>query len=67
MGGGGARLLFGKFDFLQVIFSVNVDLGDVATESEQGPDREKRSFKQRTNWGRTDLWKVSQQNTSRGY
>lgn len=46
---------------------MNVDLGDVATEREQGPDRGKRSFKQRTNWGRTDLWKASQQNTSRGY
>lgn len=46
-----APLLFGKFDFLQVVFSVNVDLSDVAPESEQGPDRGRRSFKQRTNWG----------------
>lgn len=36
------HLLLGKFDFLQIIFSVNVDLSDVATESKQGPDEERR-------------------------
>lgn len=35
------HLLFGKFDFLQIIFSVNVDLSNVATESEQGPNEER--------------------------
>lgn len=35
------HLLFGKFDFLQIIFSVNVDLSNVATESQQGPNEER--------------------------
>lgn len=39
------HLHFGKFDFLQVVFSVNVDLSDVAAESQQGPNGRKGRFK----------------------
>lgn len=39
-----ANLLSGKFDFLQIVRSVNIDLSNMASESQQRPE-DKRGIK----------------------
>lgn len=36
-----ANLLFGKFNFLQIVLSVNIDLSNMASKSQQGPEDER--------------------------